>query len=149
MEKHTKRQVKDNFKKDAFISDVCHRCLCVISDQTEKAKEKEYFLYYAQKMLLLCLKRPTIMLKNFPPDHYIKVPDSQLPHVATSVSCGEVWGSRLSRIFLHRKSGIPMYSFIHVIYISENFFYCCAGVMLDAHASLLCSKLCRHNVDNP
>ena len=23
-------------------SDVCHRCLCVISDQTEMAKEKEY-----------------------------------------------------------------------------------------------------------
>ena len=37
MQKHTKRQVKD-----AFISDVCHRCLCVISDQTEIAKEKEY-----------------------------------------------------------------------------------------------------------
>ena len=35
------RQVKVNFKKDAFIS-VCHRCLCVISDQTEMAKEKEY-----------------------------------------------------------------------------------------------------------
>ena len=34
-EKHTKRQVKDNFKKDAFISDVCHRCLCVISDNCE------------------------------------------------------------------------------------------------------------------
>ena len=29
------RQVKDNLKKDAFISDVCHRCLCVVSDQTE------------------------------------------------------------------------------------------------------------------
>ena len=42
MQKHTKRQVKDNFKKDAFISDG-HRCLCVISDQTEMAKEKEYF----------------------------------------------------------------------------------------------------------
>ena len=26
MQKHTKRQVNDNFK-DAFISDVCHRCL--------------------------------------------------------------------------------------------------------------------------
>ena len=42
MQKHTKRQVKVNCKKDAFISDVCHRCLCVISDQTEMAKEKEY-----------------------------------------------------------------------------------------------------------
>ena len=43
MQKHTKRQVKVNLKKkDAFISDVCHRCLCVISDQTEMAKEKEY-----------------------------------------------------------------------------------------------------------
>ena len=31
MQKHTKRQVKDNFKKDAFISDVSHRCLWVIS----------------------------------------------------------------------------------------------------------------------
>ena len=41
MQKHMKRQVKDNFKKDAFIS-VCHRCLCVISDLTEMAKEKEY-----------------------------------------------------------------------------------------------------------
>ena len=43
MQKHTKRQVKDIFKKDAFISDVCHRCLCVkFSDPTEMAKEKEY-----------------------------------------------------------------------------------------------------------
>ena len=42
MQKHTKRQVKVNFKKDAFISDVCHRCLCVISDQTEMAKGEEY-----------------------------------------------------------------------------------------------------------
>ena len=33
MQKHTKRQVKGNLKKDAFISDVCHRCLCFISDQ--------------------------------------------------------------------------------------------------------------------
>ena len=33
MQKHTKRQVKVNFKKDAFKSDVCDRCLCVISDQ--------------------------------------------------------------------------------------------------------------------
>ena len=41
MQKHTKRQVKDNFKY-AFISDVCHRCLCVISDKTEMAKKKEY-----------------------------------------------------------------------------------------------------------
>ena len=39
---YTKRQEKDNFKKDAFISDVCHRCLCAIFDQTEMAKEKEY-----------------------------------------------------------------------------------------------------------
>ena len=38
------RQVKVNFKKDAFISDVCHRCLYVNSDQTEMAKEKEYFI---------------------------------------------------------------------------------------------------------
>ena len=45
MQKHTKRQVNVNLKKkDAFISDVCHRCLCVISDQTEMAKEKEYLL---------------------------------------------------------------------------------------------------------
>ena len=33
MQKHTERQVKDNFKKDVFTSDVCHRCLYVISDQ--------------------------------------------------------------------------------------------------------------------
>ena len=33
-------------KEDAFISDVCHRCLCVICDQTEMAKEKEYLNYY-------------------------------------------------------------------------------------------------------
>ena len=42
MQKHTKRQVKVNLTKDAFISDIFHRCLCVISDQTEMAKEKEY-----------------------------------------------------------------------------------------------------------
>ena len=42
MQKHTTRQVKVNFNKDAFISDVCHRCLYVISDQTEMAKEKEH-----------------------------------------------------------------------------------------------------------
>ena len=30
--------------KYAFISDVCHRCLSVISDKTEMAKEKEYLL---------------------------------------------------------------------------------------------------------
>ena len=41
MQKHTKRQVEDNFKKEAFISDVCHRRLCVISDETEMVKEKE------------------------------------------------------------------------------------------------------------
>ena len=39
MQKHAKRQIKDNFKY-AFISDVCHHCLCVISDKTEMAKEK-------------------------------------------------------------------------------------------------------------
>ena len=33
VQKHTKLQVKDNFKY-AFVSDVCHRCLCVISDKT-------------------------------------------------------------------------------------------------------------------
>ena len=41
---HTSSEVTDDTKfrfKDAFISDVCHRCLCVISDQTEMAKEKE------------------------------------------------------------------------------------------------------------
>ena len=48
MQKHTKRQVKDNLKKGAFISDVCHRCLCVISDQTEMAKEKEYLRHDAK-----------------------------------------------------------------------------------------------------
>ena len=32
MQKHTKSHVKVNFKKDAFISDVCHRCLCVMSN---------------------------------------------------------------------------------------------------------------------
>ena len=43
MQKHTKHQLKVNFyKKDAFISDVCQSCLCVISDQTEIVKEKEY-----------------------------------------------------------------------------------------------------------
>ena len=31
--------------------------------------------------------------------------------------------------------------------LSPHFFY--AGVMLDAHESLLCSKLCQHNLDNP
>ena len=40
MQKHTKRQVKDN-SNDEFISDVCHRYLCIISDRTEMAKEKE------------------------------------------------------------------------------------------------------------
>ena len=48
MRKHTKRQVKDNFKKDPFISDVCHRCLCVISDQTEMAKGKVYLRHDAK-----------------------------------------------------------------------------------------------------
>ena len=39
MQKHTKRQVKDNniILNDAFISVVCHRCLCVVSDKTEMA----------------------------------------------------------------------------------------------------------------
>ena len=41
MQKHTKRQVRDNFKY-AFISDVSHRCLCIISDKIEMAKGKEY-----------------------------------------------------------------------------------------------------------
>ena len=31
MQRHTKRHVKDN---DAFIFDVCHRSLCVMSDKT-------------------------------------------------------------------------------------------------------------------
>ena len=34
-------------------------------------------------------------------------------------------------------------------HISGNFSYYYAGVMLDAHESLLCSKLWQHNVDNP
>ena len=38
---------------------------------------------------------------------YKWIADSQSPHMAMSVSCGEVWGSRLSRIFLNWKSGIP------------------------------------------
>ena len=33
MQKHTKRQVKDNFKKDG-ISDICHHCFCAISGVT-------------------------------------------------------------------------------------------------------------------
>ena len=33
--------------------------------------------------------------------------------------------------------------------ISGNFSYYYAGIMLDADSSLLCSKLCGHNVDNP
>ena len=41
MQKHAKRQIKDSFKKDPFIS-VCQRCLCVISGQTKMAKEMEY-----------------------------------------------------------------------------------------------------------
>jgi len=48
--------------RDAFISDVCHRCLCVISDQTEMAKEKEYlmttsfvFSFFTSIMFLPCL----------------------------------------------------------------------------------------------
>ena len=60
----------------------------------------------------------------------------------------------ISRLYL-----IPMYLFIYLFiyfillfsifwHISGNFSYYYAGVMLDAHASLLRSKLCRHNVDN-
>ena len=41
------------------MSDVCHRCLCVISDQNEMAKEKEYL-----KLLLPELKRR--MTKQLP-----------------------------------------------------------------------------------
>ena len=52
MQKHTKRQVKVNFKKDTFISDVCHLCLCVISDQTEMAKEKECLSYFPSRARL-------------------------------------------------------------------------------------------------
>ena len=85
---------------------------------------------------------------------YKWVSDSQSPRMAMSASCGEVWGSRLSRIFLHRESGIPisrMYKMLFSIlwHISGNFSYYYAGVMLDAHESLLCSKLCQHNVDDP
>ena len=113
--------------------------------------------YYAQKVPLLCSKffpRITHFLPPFWKLEYKWVPASQSPHVATSVTCGEVWSSRLSRIFLHRKSGIPisrlylipMYLFIYLFsifwHISLNFSYYYAGVMLDAHASLLCSKLC-------
>ena len=120
--------------------------------------------YYPQKVPLLCSKffpRINHFLPPFWKLEYKWVPASQSPHVATSVTCGEVWGSRLSRIFLHRKSGIPisrlylipMYLFIYLFsifwHISLNFSYYYAGIMLDAHASLLCSKLCQHNVDNP
>ena len=74
--------------------------------------------------------------------------------MAMSVYCGEVWGSRLSRLFLYRKSGIPisrMYVILFSIlwHISGNFSYYYAGIMLDAHESLLYSKLCQHNVYNP
>ena len=35
MQKHTKRQLKDNFKWNIYI-----RCLCVISEKTEMPKKK-------------------------------------------------------------------------------------------------------------
>ena len=50
MQKHTKRQVKDNFKY-AFVSDVCHRCLCVISDKTWDGQRKWVFTV---DVLFLC-----------------------------------------------------------------------------------------------
>ncbi|KAK2563694.1 hypothetical protein P5673_012674 [Acropora cervicornis] len=36
-----------------------------------------------------------------------------------------------------------------ILTLSGNFTYYYAGMMFDADSSLLCSKLCRHNVDNP
>ena len=48
MQKHTKRQVKD-ISNNAFISDAYSRCLCVISDKTEMAKEKEYYHLTAER----------------------------------------------------------------------------------------------------
>jgi len=48
--------------RDAFVSGVCRRCLCVVSDQTEMAKEKEYlmttsfvFSFFTSIMFLPCL----------------------------------------------------------------------------------------------
>ena len=46
-----------NFKY-AFISDVCHRCLCVISEKTEMAKEKEYL---RQDFTLLFIKHVSML----------------------------------------------------------------------------------------
>ena len=68
--------------------------------------------------------------------------------------------SLFSPIFLHRNPNFDVLVpnsdvFIYLLsifwHISGNFSYYYAGIMLDAHASLLCSKLCRqwHNVDNP
>ena len=39
IQKDPKRQVKDSFKY-AFICDVCHRCLCVISNSTVPESRK-------------------------------------------------------------------------------------------------------------
>ena len=65
--------------------------------------------------------------------------------------------SLFSPIFLHRNpnfeivpnSDVFIYLFSIFWHISGNISYYYAGIMLDARASLLCSKLCRHNVDNP
>ena len=51
---------------------------------------------------------------------YKWVPDSQWPHVVTSVSFGEAWGSRLSRIFLHRKPEIQINSDVFIYLFSRE-----------------------------
>ena len=57
--------------------------------------------------------------------------------------------SKLGRRIIIQKK---IYSIPICCYFSSNKSTCSyyyAGVILDAHASLLCSKLCRHNVENP
>ena len=66
MQKHTRRQVKVNFKEDAFISDVCHRCLCVISDQIHTS------LRIIFNSLRDATKMPLFLWWNPPPWRYVQ-----------------------------------------------------------------------------
>ena len=127
------------------------------------------FHYYANS---LCSQNVTIMLKKFhyyaqkfSPDHSVftlnkiqlLVNESQTPSHPTwpCLSCGvdchayssqEIRNPNFKNV---PNSDVLIYLFLILWHISGNFSYYYAGVMLDAHESLSCSKLCRHNVDNP
>ena len=65
------------------------------------------------------------------------------------LSCNQAWSSNVVPGLVSRM-GIPWFGqrFHKAQRVKETLHYY-SSIMLDLFASLLCSKLCQHNVDNP